>query len=130
MLLPNQPIQQGSQTRVGIIDWELTQLGLRPYDSGQMVAELWQLSLYKQIEAGVWIIQGFSEGYGNVDEDFTFRTLIQVGIHLVCFGSKVPGWGSEEQQRDILRIGRDTIVKAWEQDRSAFQGHPLESLFS
>lgn len=129
VLLPNKPIEDSTQTQVAIIDWELAQLGIEPLDVGQMVAELWQLSLYRKIDAGTWIIQGLAQGYGVVDVDFIFRTLIHVGAHLICFGSRTPNWGTAEQNKDLVRIGKDVIQKAWGKDRSAFAGHDLELLF-
>ncbi|CAG9996630.1 unnamed protein product [Clonostachys byssicola] len=129
VLLPNKPIEDGTQIQVAIIDWELAQLGIKPLDVGQMVAELWQLSLYRKIDAGTWIIQGLAQGYGVVDVDFIFRTLIHVGAHLICFGSRTPNWGTPEQNKDLVRIGKDVILKAWGKDRSAFAGHDLELLF-
>lgn len=111
----------------------MAQLGLRPLDLGQMVAELWQLRLYKDIDASPWLIEGFVDGYtaghSEVDESFAFRVILHVGAHLVCFGSRTPGWGTPEQQEEIMKIGGDTIVKAWSKDRGAFDGHVLECLF-
>ena len=94
-----------------------------------MIAELWQLKLYKDIDAGEWLIEAFADGYGAVDDDFAFRTIIHVGVHLICFGSRTPGWGTEEQSENLVRVGKEIIVKAWKKDRSGFEGHVLGSLF-
>lgn len=100
-----------------------------PLDLGQMIAELYELYLYKGIKAGLWLIKGFSAGYGYVDEDFSYRTALHVGTHLVGFGSGVPGWGTPEQQEFVARTGRDIILKAWHKDRAWFCTHDLAPLF-
>ncbi|OGM39637.1 hypothetical protein ABOM_011645 [Aspergillus bombycis] len=118
-----------SNTPLFIIDWELAQCGTRALDLGQMIAELYELKHYKDVDAGVWIIQGITEGYPALSEEMAFRTLIHVGTHLIFFGSTVPGWGTDEQIADVVRLGKDLIVKAWEKDKSWFKGTVWECLF-
>lgn len=130
VLLPDQAIEEGKQTSIRVVDWEMAQVGIRPEDLGQLIAELWQLKLYKDIDAGVWMIQGFVDGYGKVDADFAFRTLLHVGAHLVCFGSSTPNWGTPQQNEEVARKGRDVLLSAWGKDMKAFQGHDLECLLS
>ena len=127
ILLPDEVI--GAHTPVRIVDWEMAQLGVLALDIGQCTAEMWQLKLYKAIDAGEWLIRGLAEGYGNLDADFAFRAIIHVGTHLIGFGSSVEGWGSREQQVQMVRTGKEILVKAWEKDREWFVGHPLECLF-
>ncbi|KAI9904525.1 hypothetical protein N3K66_001054 [Trichothecium roseum] len=129
VLLPNIPIEDGVKTPLRVIDWEMAQLGMRPLDLGQMIAEMWQLKLYKDIDAGIWLIEGFANGYGEIDDEFAFRTIIHVGIHLICFGSQTPGWGTKERAEELVKIGRDVVVNAWNTDIDTFKGHPLECLF-
>lgn len=105
------------------------QLGVRPEDFGQLVAELWELKLYKDIDAGLWMIEGFADGYGSVDDDFVFRALIHTGAHLVSMGSNTPGWGTEEQGEQVARAGNDVLVKAWKKDRTWFDSHDLACAF-
>ncbi|KAL6856818.1 kinase-like domain-containing protein [Trichoderma novae-zelandiae] len=97
VLLPDTAFDNARQVSVRVIDWEMAQVGVRAEDLGQFVAELWQLKLYKDINAALWIIRGFAEGYGKADADFTYRVLIHVGAHMICFGSTTPGWGTPEQ---------------------------------
>ncbi|KAF4441509.1 cytoplasmic trna 2-thiolation protein 2 [Fusarium austroafricanum] len=129
ILLPDIPMVNGSHTPVRIVDWEMVQLGVRPLDLGQVIAELWLLKLYKDIDAGEWLIRAFADGYDSVDDDFAYRTIIHVGVHLICFGSQTPGWGDAEQQKDVVRAGREVIVKAWSKDRKYFDEHVFGSLF-
>lgn len=107
----------------------MCQLGVRPLDLGQMIAELYELTLYKDIKAGLWIVDGFLAGYGFVDDDFAYRTALHVGTHLVVFGTSVLGWGTPEQAELVARTGREIILRSWETDRSWFEGHDLAPLF-
>ncbi|KAI0424277.1 kinase-like domain-containing protein [Xylaria sp. FL1042] len=129
ILLPNRPIEEGSDITMFVIDWEMSQIGMPNLDFGQMVAELYELQLYKNITAGLWMVQGFAEGYGEVSDDFAFRTAIQIGTHLLSFGTSVQGWGTPEQVEMVARTGRDVIVHAWQKDREWFQGGDLACLF-
>lgn len=128
-MLPDVSIQEGTQTPIRIVDWELAELGIRPLDLGQMIAELWQLKLYKDIDAGEWLIRAFADGYGAVDDEFAYRTIIHVGVHLICFGSQTPGWGTPEQNIELVKVGKEILVKAWNKDREYFNDHVLGSLF-
>ncbi|KAF4333841.1 cytoplasmic trna 2-thiolation 2 [Fusarium beomiforme] len=129
ILLPDTPLAEGTQTSIRVIDWEMVQIGVRPMDLGQVIAELWLLKLYKDIAAGEWLIRAFTDGYDAVDDDFAYRTVIHVGVHLICFGSQTPGWGGVGQQKDVVRTGKEIIVKAWGRDRGYFDEHVLGSLF-
>ncbi|KAI2642758.1 kinase-like domain-containing protein [Xylaria nigripes] len=129
VLLPDSPIRDGSDLTMFIIDWEMSQLGMPSLDLGQMIAELYELKLFKDITAGLWMVQGFTEGYGPVSDDFAFRTAIQTGAHLISFGTSVQNWGTTEQVEMVARTGRDIIVQAWRRDREWFRGSDLDCLF-
>lgn len=107
----------------------MCELGVRPLDLGQMIAELYELFLYKQVDAALWLIEGFATGYGYVDDDFAFRAAVHVGTHLVGFGTSVPGWGSPEAIERVCKTGRDIITHAWGKDRAWFEDHHLSPLF-
>jgi hypothetical protein len=94
-----------------------------------MIAELYELYLFRGIVAGLWLIQGFCAGYRMDDDAFAYRTAIHVGTHLVCFG-RVPGWGSEQQVAGVIRTGKEIIVRAWNEDREWFLASELASLFN
>ena len=112
-----------------VVDWEMAQPGVPNLDLGQMIAELYELWLYRSIDAGLWMIQGLVESYGASDEDFAFRTAIQVGVHLISFGTSVQGWGTPEQVEAVARTGRDLIVNAWEKKLDWFEKSDLACLF-
>lgn len=95
---------------------------------GQMIAELYELYLYRGIRAGLWLIEGFCAGYGIEDDAFAFRTAIHVGTHLICFGN-VQGWGTAEQLLDVVAKGKEVIVRAWNKDRGWFLASELAPLF-
>lgn len=94
-----------------------------------MFAELFELKHFKNIDAGVWLIEAFMQGYGQIDEKSAFKTAIHVGTHLICWGSRVQGWGDEQQVRKVVEIGKGFVVKGWEKDGASFIGGPLECLF-
>jgi len=94
VLLPNAPLPPGNHPlKIYIIDWELSHLSSIAFDLGQMFAELFELKHFKDINAGVWLIESFMDGYGPVDVELAFRTAVHVGTHLICWGSRVVGWG-------------------------------------
>ncbi|KAF5642236.1 phosphotransferase enzyme family [Fusarium tjaetaba] len=128
VVLPDAAIKEGTKIPVFVVDWEMTQLGLPSVDVGQMIAEMYALSLYKSVDAGLWMMGGFIEGYGDISEDFAFRTAIHVGTHLVCVTTDFPAWGHENYAR-VVEVGRDIIVHAWEKDRDWFQKGDLACLF-
>jgi hypothetical protein len=112
-----------------IIDWELCQCGPRGLDLGQMLAELFEVTHFKGIDAGLYILQGLVEKYTPLNEDIAFRTAIHTGVHLICWSS-VPGWGTREQIEAVVKIGRDFVVKGWERDGEWFvRDGTLECLF-
>ncbi|CZR48705.1 uncharacterized protein FPRO_03974 [Fusarium proliferatum ET1] len=128
VVLPNVAIEEGKEIPVFVVDWEMTQLGLTIVDSGQMIAEMYALWLYKSADAGLWMMKGFIEGYGDISEDFAFRTAIHVGTHLVCVTTDFPAWGRENFE-GVVKVGRDIIVHAWKKDREWFETGVLVSLF-
>lgn len=90
---------------------------------------MYELWLFKNMDEGKWMLEGFSAGYGNVDDEFAFRTAMHIGTHLVCFGSRVPGWGSAGQVEQVVRRGKELIVRAWHNDRDWFEAGDLACLF-
>ncbi|KAI9924545.1 hypothetical protein ASPWEDRAFT_28307 [Aspergillus wentii DTO 134E9] len=130
VLIPKN-VANAPNTTLFIIDWELCHCGARALDLGQMIAELYMLKHFKDIDPGLWVIQGFAQGYHEqLNEDLAFRIVIHVGVHLVFWGSTIPGWGTEEQVEEVVKIGRDFVVKGWEKEKAWFEGGPLGCLFS
>lgn len=122
VLIPKTALEQPNHLPLFIIDWELCHCGARALDLGQMFAELYLLKHFKDIDAATWIIQGFMKGYQNLDDETAFRVLIHVGVHFIAWAPLIPGWGTSQQVEDAVRLGRDIVTKAWEKDRSWFEG--------
>ncbi|KAF6829609.1 hypothetical protein CMUS01_08097 [Colletotrichum musicola] len=133
IILPDAPLDARADVPVFVVDWESSQLGLPSSDFGQMLAEMYALWLYKGIEAALSLINGFVEAYreggGRIDDDFAFRSLIQVGAHIVCTTTTFPGWGTREKVEEVAGVGRDIIVHAWKRDRAWFDEGDLRALF-
>ena len=129
ILLPTDEAEKKHDIPVFVIDWEMAQLGVRSLDHGQMLAEMYMLWLYKGIDAGLHLMKGYVQGLGSIDEALAWRTAIQIGCHLLCFGTVTPGWGTEEQTREVAKTGRDIIVNAWEKRREWFERNDLSCLF-
>ncbi|TVY93598.1 4-hydroxytryptamine kinase, partial [Lachnellula willkommii] len=131
VLLKNAPLPGLEEPlKLFIIDWELSHLSDYAFDLGQMFAELFELKHFKGLDAGVWLIEAFMTGYGKLEEQVAFRTAIHVGAHLICWGSRVQGWGTQEQVEEVAEVGRDFVVKGWKKDRGYFEGTSLRSLFA
>ncbi|KAK4106904.1 hypothetical protein N658DRAFT_512627 [Parathielavia hyrcaniae] len=128
-LLPDRPLREGNETPIFIVDWEVCQFSLPPLDLGQMIAELYELSLFKGIDEGKWLIQGFAAGYGDVDAEFAFRTALHVGTHLIAWGTRAPGWGSEAQVEQVVGVAKEIVLCAWQKDRAWFEAGDLACLF-
>ena len=130
MLLPNAPFPSSSSPlKVFIIDWKLSQLSSIAFDLSQMFAELFELKHFRNVDAGVWLIESFMASYGRIDRELAFKTAVHVGAHLVCWCSSVQGWGTREQVEAVVEIGREWIVKGWEKDMDFFRGTALKCLF-
>ncbi|KAJ5385633.1 hypothetical protein N7517_003544 [Penicillium concentricum] len=130
VLLPNVPLTHQSETTMFIVDWEMSQIGSRALDLGQMIAELYETKLFKNVDGGLWMIQGFLRGYGSLNDEMAFRTAIHVGVHLICWGSRVPGWGTQTQIEEVVKVGRDLIVHSWRKDKVWFAEGILGCLFT
>lgn len=130
VLVPDSPLTDQSAITAFVVDWEMTQIGHRALDLGQMVAELYETKLFKKLDSGMWVLEGFLEGYGALSDAMAFRTAIHVGVHLVCWGSRVPGWGGQREIEHVVAVGRDLIVQGWRKNRAWFEDGCLRCLFA
>jgi len=113
-----------------IVDWEVVSLGVRVRDVGQMMAELYMLKLFKDIDAGTWLVQGFLEGYGELTTAEAFRVAIHIGCHLIVVGGTVQGWGSAGDVKRVVTLGRDMILNGWEENAAWFESTHLGAMFT
>jgi hypothetical protein len=95
-----------------------------------MFAELFELKHFKNINAGIWLIESIMEGYGSIDEEMAFKAAVHVGLHLIVWGSRIQGWGTKEQVEGLVRIGRGFVVNGWKGNKSFFEGTVLGCLFT
>lgn len=128
-MLPNEPVKKGFETPLFVVDWEMCHLSHPSVDFGEMIAEMYALWLYKSIDGGLWMMDGFIDGYGEVDEEFAFMTAVHVGTHLVCVTTGDPAWGAENYER-VVATGRDIIVHAWKRHSKWFEKGNLACLFN
>jgi hypothetical protein len=95
-----------------------------------MCAELYSLFLFKTLDSGIALLTSFISGYGPVDRSVAFSAVIYVGNHLICWGTRVEGWGTAEQIREVVVVGRDLVVKGWEKDVEFFRESPWAAWFA
>ncbi|KAH8902612.1 hypothetical protein BR93DRAFT_962166 [Coniochaeta sp. PMI_546] len=129
VLLPDSPIQAGTKTSMLVVDWENAQLGVENLDHGEMIGEMYALWVYKRVDGGLWMVQGYTEGLGTRTEEFIWRLAVEIGCHLLSFGTIAPGWGTPSQVDDVARHGRDIILNARQKDRAWFDQSELACLF-
>ena len=95
-----------------------------------MFAELYELKHFKGIEAGTWVIEAFMEGYGSISRELAFRTAVHVGTHLICWGSRVQGWGGTDAVEGVVRKGRGLVEMGWKEDEEGLKEAGWGCLFS
>lgn len=129
VLLPNRPIQEGAEIPVFVIDWENAQLGVPSLDHGEMIGELYALWLYRRIDAGLWMVQGYAEGLGEQTDASVWRIAVEVGCYLLSFSTIDSGWGAPDRVEEVARMGRELIVNAWGENRKWLDDNDLSCLF-
>ncbi|KAJ5624873.1 hypothetical protein N7510_001182 [Penicillium lagena] len=130
VLLEDVPLDGEKETAIFVVDWEMAQLGVPALDHGEMIGEMYALWLYKQIDAGLWMMQGYAEGLGEQTESRAWRTILQVGCHLLSFGTISPGWGTSEQIEKVATLGKEIIVNSWRKDYEWIHNSELACLFA
>lgn len=130
VVLPNLPLPPAdTPLKIYICDWELCCLAIPAFDLGQMITELYELKIFKGLDAGDSLVKAFVDGYGPVDCDVAFTAIMFTGNHLICWGTRVPGWGTPEQIKEVVKVGRDLVVKGWEKDVEFFRQGPWAKWF-
>ncbi|KAB5566758.1 kinase-like domain-containing protein [Coniochaeta sp. 2T2.1] len=124
----------GSRRSASVVDWEVLSLGVPARDLGQMLAELYMLKHFKDIDAGLWMMREFVKGYaeatnGIFEDETAFRIAIHLGMHVIVIGGSVPGWGSLEDVVRVVTLGKEIIIRAWKKDGTWFEGSDLAFLF-
>ncbi|RSL58423.1 hypothetical protein CEP54_007791 [Fusarium duplospermum] len=127
ILLPGAPLGSQNDISLFVIDWENGQLGVENLDHGEMIGELYSLWLSQKKDAALWVMQGYSDGLGPRPTDFIWRLAVQVGVHLLSFGTF---GGTSSQAEDVARHGRDIIVNASKKNQAWFDEGELACLFA
>lgn len=127
ILLSNAPLDFQTNISLFVVDWENGQLGVENLDHGEMIGELYALWLSQKTDAALWVVQGYSDGLGPRPTDFVWRLAVQVGVHLLSFGTF---GGTPAQAEDVARHGRDIIVNAGKKNRAWFDESELACLFA
>lgn len=129
ILLPNSPIKAEAEIPIFVIDWEQLQSGVQALDHGELIAEFYSFLLYKKIDAGLWMLQGYAEGLGKQNEDEVWRNVVHAGVHLLSF-STIAGWGTPEQILEVAGLARDIILHGWVKNAKWFESSELSCLFT
>ncbi|KAF2718264.1 hypothetical protein K431DRAFT_322527 [Polychaeton citri CBS 116435] len=136
VLVPEVPPLQAKtlgEAKSFVVDWEFVQFGHRAYDVGQMIGCLYERKHFKNANGAIAAIEKFVRGYGQVSDDFAFRSAIHTGIHLIGWYTRRPANAplpfALTEVEEIIRLGRDFILKAWVRDKKWFAQTLLASFF-
>ncbi|KAK2777317.1 phosphotransferase enzyme family protein [Colletotrichum kahawae] len=129
VLIRDTPLTANLDTSIYVVDWENVQLGVRSMDHGEMLGELYATWLC-QGSASLWIAEGYCRGLGDLSESSALQIALQLGIHLVSFGTISREMETLEQARDVARIGGEFIINAWGKKKAWFEQSELSFLFS
>jgi hypothetical protein len=113
-----------------VVDWELSQVSLPALDLAQMLAELYLLKHFRDIDTAVTMMEAFIDAYGPIGYEDALLVAIGFGTHLVVWPWRVQSWGDEESFEKAVEIGRDFIVNAQKRNTKWFLGGVLERLFA
>jgi thiamine kinase-like enzyme len=117
------------------VDWEFVQFGLRAYDIGQMIGDLYERKHFKEVDGALWVIDAFIEGYGAISDEMVFQTAIYTGVHLITWVNRGPPlhmrptWATHERVVDVIKLGMTFIVKGWERDKDWLENSVIADFF-
>ncbi|KAL2075203.1 hypothetical protein VTL71DRAFT_145 [Oculimacula yallundae] len=138
VLLPSsgwrEPSVIDQTNNIFIIDWEFAQFGHRSCDIGQLLGDLYERKLYRNLDIAMSVMKGVIVGYGAMSDEMAFRTSIYLGSHLISWYHRRPQKGPNVSSPEVtlagLKLGRDFMVKGQERDRAFFDDSVLASLFA
>jgi hypothetical protein len=157
MILKDKPIassdgQTTYPTKVLILDFEVSQLGSRPQDLAQCLAELYMVHHFHGSTAPLQVMNGLIEGYFSPTDipdendrtktkvdpssiwsekdrlNFALNTGMHFGIHLVVVPHRF-GWPQGEKMVSGARLGNGCLVNGHDGNSRFFKDGPLHSLF-
>ncbi|KAF4479787.1 hypothetical protein CGCF415_v001806 [Colletotrichum fructicola] len=129
VLIRDTPLATNLDTSIYVVDWENAQLGVPSMDHGEMLGELYAIWLCQGSAASLWIAEGYCRGLDDLSESSALRIALQLGVHLISFGTISREMETREQTRDVARIGSEFIVNAWGKKKAWFEQSELSFLF-
>lgn len=111
----------GVDLQLTIVDWEMVRRGTGATDVGQFAAEAFLLDRFRgnrglRITFLTTYAEAAKEGLGEwkgKGKEFVTRTAVHWGTHVAFWPTRV-AWGTEEETKELVRIGLGVIVAAKE----------------
>ena len=114
--------------RMTILDWEMCRRGNGVTDVGQFAAEAWLLDRFRG-ERG--LLNAFLKAYlgeWKMGKEDCRRVAVHFGTH-IGYWPTVVEWASEQDTREVVRIGGEVIAKAMDGDWGWLGRSMLQELF-
>ncbi|KAI1396923.1 kinase-like domain-containing protein [Hypoxylon fuscum] len=126
--------QPTEEPKLFVVDWEFVQFGHRSYDIGQMIGDLCERKHFNDVDAALWVIDAFIEGYGTMTEDMAFRTAIHTGVQLITWVVRGPPLSMRpaqamERAAGAMQLGMDMVLKGSRKDKEWLKTSVLAGLF-
>lgn len=111
-----------------IVDWEMCRRGNGATDVGQFAAEAWLLDRFR---GGRGLLDVFLRAYvkeRRLGKEDCRRVAVHFGIH-IGFWPTVVDWASEEDTKEVVRIGGEVTERTIEGDLAWLTRSMLKELF-
>ncbi|KAJ9663911.1 hypothetical protein H2201_005393 [Coniosporium apollinis] len=98
---------------LALVDWEMTRRGTGATDVGQFAAEAWLLDRFRGQRG---LASAFLRSYVDAakpSKEFLRRVVVHFGTHIAFWPTSVV-WGSEEETREVVGIGKGVLEGALE----------------
>lgn len=103
---------------LAVVDWEVCQLGSNTVDLAFMISGLYAHHRFEDGPTAGFILQGFTTGYGPLNDDLVFETAVLVGIYLVIWDRLGLQYGEHSQgSRDLHKFAGELITRGSRHDR-------------
>ena len=119
------------ELKLTVLDFELSKPGTAEFDVGQMAAEMYCLSAFRDQERGSALLDSFLKAYRQSRNVDAAKVAIRIGAHL--FVIMPSAWSTEASQdkiEDALAIGAELVRIGVEKDVDGLRGSMLHELFS
>lgn len=107
------PANNAQPPTLTLVDWEMTRRGTGATDVGQFAAEAWLLDRFRgQRGLASAFLRSYVEA-AKPSEEFLRRVVVHLGTHIAFWPTRVV-WGSEEETREVVGIGKEVLEGALE----------------